>query len=278
MSTAPTVLRARTTLLELVPAEGPRRTFAPGDYPYDTRLSPVAYEEQLRELQVELIKLQTWIKQSGQRLVVLFEGRDAAGKGGTIKRFAEHLNPRHARIVSLDKPSEDEKGQWYFQRYIEQLPTRGEMVLFDRSWYNRAGVERVMGFCTEAEYEAFFLQTVDLERSLIDSGILMFKLWFDVSRSEQRRRMLERSKDPLKRWKLSPVDVRALDKWEEYGAAEQAIFERTATPQSPWVRIKSDCKRRARLQAMRYTLSRLDYNDKNAAALQPIDPLILSVL
>lgn len=264
--------------LELVADDSVRAPISPvSEYPYDTRLSPAAYEEQLRELQVELIKLQNWIKQTGQRMVLLFEGRDAAGKGGTIKRFAEHLNPRHARIVSLDKPSEAERGQWYFQRYIEQLPTRGEMVLFDRSWYNRAGVEHVMGFCTEQEYASFFPQAVDLERNLMDSGILLFKLWFDVSRAEQRRRMLARSKDPLKRWKLSPVDLRALEKWDDYSAAERAIFDFTATPRSPWVCVKSDCKRRARLQAMRYVLSQLDYEGKNPIALQPIDPLILSV-
>src|SRR5262249_45020403 len=221
--------------------------------------------------------LQNWIKTSGQRLIVLFEGRDAAGKGGAIKRFAEHLNPRHARIVSLDKPSEAERGQWYFQRYIEHLPTRGEMVLFDRSWYNRAGVERVMGFCTDQEYDAFFPQAIDLECNLIDSGIVLFKLWFDVSRAEQRRRMLARSNDPLKRWKLSPVDLQALERWEAYSAAEQAIFARTSIPQSPWVCIKSDCKRRARLQAMRYALGRLEYEGRNPLALAPVDPLIVSV-
>ncbi len=251
--------------------------FEPGDYPYRDRLSRSAYQRQLRELQVELIKLQSWIKLTGQRVVILFEGRDAAGKGGTIKRFAEHLNPRHARIVSLDKPSETERGQWYFQRYIEQLPTRGELVLFDRSWYNRAGVEHVMGFCSEQEYQAFFPQTIDLEHNLIDSGILMFKLWFDVSRAEQKRRMMARSSDPLKRWKLSPVDLQALEKWDQYSEAEQTIFQRTATAQSPWVCIKSDCKRRARLQAMRHTLSRIEYDGKQAAALEPIDELILSV-
>ncbi|MDX2235022.1 MAG: polyphosphate kinase 2 [Hyphomonadaceae bacterium] len=246
--------------------------------PLEPRLSRPHYERELRDLQVELTKLQSWIKDTRVRMVILFEGRDAAGKGGAIKRFAEHLNPRQTRVVCLDKPSEVERGQWYFQRYIEHLPTAGEMVLFDRSWYNRAGVERVMGFCTEAEYAQFFPQAVELEHNLISSGIVLFKLWFDVSRHEQMRRMLARSADPLKRWKLSPVDVEALNKWDAYSAAEDAIFAQTATPLSPWVRIKSDCKRRARLAAMRYVLGSMAYPGRNDAVVQPArDPAVLTV-
>lgn len=235
--------------------------------PLQAHMSRAHYERALRTLQVELTKLQTSIRETRRRLVILFEGRDAAGKGGAIKRFTEHLNPRFARVVSLDKPSEVERGQWYFQRYIEQLPTAGEIVLFDRSWYNRAGVERVMGFCTEAEYQSFFPQVVELERQLVASGISVFKLWFDVSRQEQMRRMLARSTDPLKRWKLSPVDVEALHKWDEYSNAEAAIFARTATVACPWTRIQSDCKRRARLQAIRHVLARTEYAGKCADVL-----------
>ncbi len=237
------------------------------------------YERQLHGLQVELTRLQTWVKDTGQRVVILFEGRDAAGKGGAIKRFAEHLNPRQTRVACLDKPSDIERGQWYFQRYIEHLPTSGEMVLFDRSWYNRAGVERVMGFCTQAEYAAFFPQAVELEHNLIASGITLFKLWFDVSRPEQMRRMLARSADPLKRWKLSPVDVEALSKWDHYTEAEAVLFARTATAQSPWVRIKSDCKRSARLQAMRHVLAAMPYPGKDDALLAAVaDPALVTVL
>lgn len=246
-----------------------------GGYPYQNRLSRKSYEQQKYQLQVELLKLQHWVKASGQRLVILFEGRDAAGKGGTIKRFMEHLNPRGARVVALEKPTTVEQGQWYFQRYVAQLPTRGEIVLFDRSWYNRAGVERVMGFCSDEEYQEFMLQAPDFERQLVRSGIHLIKLWFSVSRDEQRRRFTEREAHPLKQWKLSPIDLASLDKWDNYTQAKEAMFAATDTSYAPWTVIKSDCKKRARLNAMRYVLQRLPYENKDAAAIGCPDPLLV---
>jgi polyphosphate kinase 2 len=207
--------------------------------------------------------------------MILFEGRDAAGKGGTIKRFMEHLNPRGARVVALEKPSEVERGQWYFQRYIQHLPTSGEIVLFDRSWYNRSGVERVMGFCTASEYEEFLRQTPEFERQLVRSGVHLFKFWFSVSRAEQRRRFKERKLHPLKQWKLSPIDMASLDKWDDYTRAKEAMFVHCDTSDSPWTVIKSDCKKRARLNAMRYVLQRLPYAKKDHALIGPVDPLIV---
>ncbi len=246
-----------------------------GKYPYRNLLSRRRYEQQKYRLQVELLKLQAWVKDTGARVVILFEGRDAAGKGGTIKRLMEHLNPRGARVVALEKPSEVERGQWYFQRYIEHLPTRGEIVLFDRSWYNRAGVERVMGFCSEAEYDEFMRQTPEFERHLVRSGVHLFKFWFSVSRAEQRRRFKERKLHPLKQWKLSPIDLASLDKWDDYTRAKEAMFLHCDTSDAPWTVIKSDCKKRARLNAMRYLLHRLPYARKDAAALGAVDPLIV---
>ena len=246
-----------------------------GGYPYQNRLSRKSYEQQKYQLQVELLKLQHWVKASGQRLVILFEGRDAAGKGGTIKRFMEHLNPRGARVVALEKPTTVEQGQWYFQRYVAQLPTRGEIVLFDRSWYNRAGVERVMGFCSDEEYQEFMLQAPDFERQLVRSGIHVIKLWFSVSRDEQRRRFTEREAHPLKQWKLSHIDLASLDKWDHYTQAKEAMFAATDTSYAPWTVIKSDCKKRARLNAMRYVLQRLPYENKDAAAIGCPDPLLV---
>jgi polyphosphate kinase len=246
-----------------------------GSYPYQHMLSRKSYERQKYSLQVELLKLQAWVKESGQRVVILFEGRDAAGKGGTIKRFMEHLNPRGARVVALEKPSEVERGQWFFQRYIEHLPTRGEIVLFDRSWYNRAGVERVMGFCTDTEYEEFMRQCPEFERHLVRSGVHLFKFWFSVSRSEQHRRFKQRQADPLKQWKLSPVDTASIDKWAAYTSAKEAMFAHTDTAEAPWTIIKSDCKKRARLNTMRYLLHRLPYANKGEAALGAVDPLLV---
>jgi polyphosphate kinase 2 len=246
-----------------------------GAYPYKNLLSRKSYEKQKYRLQVELLKLQAWVKETGQRVVILFEGRDAAGKGGAIKRFMEHLNPRGARVVALEKPSEVERGQWYFQRYIEHLPTRGEIVLFDRSWYNRSGVERVMGFCTDAEYDEFLRQTPEFERQLVRSGVHLFKFWFSVSRSEQRRRFKERRAHPLKHWKLSPIDVASLDKWDEYTRAKEAMFVHCDTSDSPWTVIKSDCKKRARLNALRYLLHRLSYAKKDLTTIGAVDPLIV---
>ncbi len=246
-----------------------------GNYPYKNLISRKSYENQKYHLQVELLKLQAWVKETGQRVVILFEGRDAAGKGGTIRRFMEHLNPRGARVVALEKPSEVERGQWYFQRYVSQLPTAGEIALFDRSWYNRAGVERVMGFCNNDEYLEFMRQAPDFERNLTRSGIHVIKFWFSVSREEQRRRFKEREMHPLKQWKLSPIDLASLDKWDDYTKAKEAMFFHTDTADSPWTVIKSDCKKRARLNAMRYVLHKLPYNNKNLDAIGALDPLLV---
>jgi polyphosphate kinase 2 len=246
-----------------------------GGYPYRNLMRRSSYEEQKFHLQVELLKLQAWVKESGQRVVILFEGRDAAGKGGAIKRFMEHLNPRGARVVALEKPSESERGQWYFQRYVQHLPTRGEIVLLDRSWYNRAGVERVMGFCSQDEYFEFMRQTPEFERHLVRSGVHLIKFWFSVSRKEQRRRFKERENHPLKQWKLSPIDMASLDKWEDYTRAKENMFFETDTADSPWTVIKSDCKKRARLNAMRYVLHKLPYTTKDIAHIGKLDPLIV---
>lgn len=246
-----------------------------GGYPYKYRILRRDYEQQKFLLQSELLKLQSWVKEAQQRVIILFEGRDAAGKGGTIKRFMEHLNPRGARVVALEKPSEVERGQWYFQRYVEHLPTTGEIVLFDRSWYNRAGVERVMGFCSDHEYREFLRQAPEFERNLVRSGIHLIKFWFSVSRDEQRRRFKERKFHPLKQWKLSPIDLQSLDKWEDYTKAKEAMFFHTDTADSPWTVIKSDDKKRARLNAMRYVLHSLPYKGKDADRIGHIDPLLV---
>jgi polyphosphate kinase 2 len=246
-----------------------------GGYPYKHLMSRRSYERKKYELQVELLKLQAWVKETGQRVVILFEGRDAAGKGGTIKRFMEHLNPRGARVVALEKPSEVERGQWYFQRYVEHLPTRGEIVMFDRSWYNRAGVERVMGFCTDDEYLEFIRQAPEFERNLVRSGLHLIKFWFSVTRKEQRRRFKERKSHPLKQWKLSPVDLASLDKWDEYTKAKESMFFYTDTADSPWTVIKSDCKKRARLNALRYVLHKLPYTNKDLVTVGSLDPLLV---
>jgi polyphosphate kinase len=251
------------------------RGWRQGAYPYKNLLSRKAYEKQKFHLQVELLKLQAWVKSSGERVVILFEGRDAAGKGGTIKRFMEHLNPRGARVVALEKPSDEERGQWYFQRYVQHLPTRGEIVLFDRSWYNRAGVERVMGFCSQAEYEEFLRQAPEFERHLVRSGVRLFKFWFSVSQAEQRRRFTERQAHPLKQWKLSPIDMASLDRWGDYTRAKEAMFVHCDTSDSPWTVIKSDCKKRARLNALRYVLHRLSYAQRDLDTVGSVDPLIV---
>ena len=246
-----------------------------GEYPYKNLLSRKTYEQQKYLLQVELLKLQAWAKETGQRVVILFEGRDAAGKGGAIKRFMEHLNPRGARVIALEKPSEVERGQWYFQRYVQHLPTAGEIVLFDRSWYNRAGVERVMGFCTDEEYQEFMRQAPQFERQLVRSGVHLIKFWFSVSRKEQRRRFKEREAHPLKQWKLSPIDLASLDKWDSYTKAKEAMFFETDTADAPWTVIKSDCKKRARLNAMRYVLQKLPYTNKSADNIGELDTLLV---
>ncbi len=246
-----------------------------GGYPYRNLMLRRNYERQKYQLQVELLKLQAWVKETGQRVIVLFEGRDAAGKGGTIKRLMEHLNPRGARVVALEKPSEIERGQWYFQRYIQHLPTAGEIVLFDRSWYNRAGVERVMGFCTDDEYAEFMRQVPEFERNLVRSGIHLVKFWFSVSRKEQRRRFKERKLHPLKQWKLSPIDIASLDRWDDYTKAKEAMFFHTDTADAPWTVIKSDCKKRARLNALRYLLHKLHYTQKDIQRIGALDPLLV---
>ena len=239
------------------------------------KLDAEAYEKELSKLQVELVKLQEWIKHVGLKVVVIFEGRDAAGKGGTIKRFMEHLNPRAAKVVALEKPTPHEMGQWYFQRYIEHLPTRGEILFLDRSWYNRAGVERVMGFCNQIEYLEFMRQCPEVERMLVNSGIRLFKFYFSVTKKEQRSRFASREKDPLKQWKMSPVDEAAVSKWSEYTRAKEAMFFYTDTAACPWTIIKSDDKKRARLNCMQYFLSKLDYPDKDLEVVSEPDPLII---
>ncbi|MDH3821365.1 MAG: polyphosphate kinase 2 [Gammaproteobacteria bacterium] len=252
-----------------------KELFRSGTYPHKTKIRRSSYEKRKEELQVELLKVQSWVKETGQRIVVFFGGRDAAGKGGTIKRFMEHLNPRAASVVALEKPTDHERGQWYFQRYIKHLPTEGEMVFFDRSWYNRAGVERVMGFCDSLEYLEFMRQVPDLERMLVRSGIRLFKFWFSVTHEEQERRFNARSGDPLKQWKLSPIDQESQNKWDEYTEAKEAMFFYTDTPDSPWTVIKSDDKKRARLNCMQHFLSELDYPGKNRHVVRGPDPLIV---
>jgi len=249
--------------------------FREGIYPYREKLSRSAYDSRKRLLQIELLKVQRWSKETGQRIMIVCEGRDAAGKGGTIKRFMEHLNPRGARIVALDKPSEEERGQWYFQRYVRQFPTNGEIVFFDRSWYNRAGVERVMKFCTGKEYKEFLRQAPEMERMLVRSGIILFKYWFSVTRDAQKARMLSRDSDPLKGWKLSAIDRLSRDKWEEYTQAKLNMFFHTDTADSPWTIIKSDDKKRARLNCMNHFLYNLEYPGKDLDVVIEPDPLVV---
>jgi polyphosphate kinase 2 len=244
-------------------------------YPYSERMQRREYEVEKRQLQIELLKLQGWVKDTGQKLVVVFEGRDAAGKGGTIKRFTEHLNPRGSRTIALDKPSERERTQWYFQRYVQHLPAAGEIVMFDRSWYNRAGVERVMGYCSADEYLLFMRQAPEFERMLVDSGIQLVKFWFSVTRGEQRSRFIVRQIDPVRQWKLSPTDLASLDKWDAYTEAKEAMFVHTDTEHAPWTVIKSNDKKRARLAALRHVLARFDYDGKDLDAVGVPDPLIV---
>jgi polyphosphate kinase len=245
------------------------------DYPYTRRLGRGAYQEQKRELQIELLKMQHWVKESGGRLMVVFEGRDAAGKGGTIKRFTENLNPRGARVVALEKPTEKEQSEWYLQRYVSHLPAAGEIVMFDRSWYNRAGVERVMGFCRPDECMEFLREAPEFERMLARDGITLVKFWFSVSRMEQLRRFVDRQTDPVKQWKLSPVDLASLDKWDEYTEAKESMFFFTDLADAPWTVVKSNDKKRARLEAMRYVLSQIPYADRDEQVVRVSDPLIV---
>ena len=245
-----------------------------GSFPYKHKMEVVTYEREKHLLQIELLKAQSWVQNTKQRVVIIFEGRDAAGKGGTIKRFTEHLNPRGAKVIALEKPNARERNQWYYQRYIQHLPSKGEIVLFDRSWYNRAGVERVMGFCNDREYLEFLRQTPELERMLVNSGLIVFKYWFSVSREEQFRRFKSRQNDPLKQWKLSPVDMAALSKWQEYTKCKEEMFFHTDTNDAPWTVIKSDDKKRGRVNCMRHFLSLLNYPDKDQDVVGRLDPLI----
>ena len=245
------------------------------DYPYSERMSRHEYECAKRPLQIELVKLQNWVKSVGERIVIVFEGRDAAGKGGTIKRFTEHLNPRGATVVALVKPSRRERTQWYFQRYVPHLPAAGEIVMFDRSWYNRAGVERVMGFCTQEEYEEFMQEAPDFERMLVRSGLHLTKFWFSVTPSEQRTRFIIRRIDPVRQWKLSPMDIESLDKWEEYTEAKEAMFHYTDTPLAPWTVVKSNDKKRARLEAIKHVLAKFDYDGKDSEVIGEPDKLLI---
>jgi len=245
------------------------------DYPYDERLDRDIYEEEKYQLQIELLKFQNYAQDTGTKHVILFEGRDAAGKGGTIKRFMEHLNPRAARVVALTKPTETELGQWYFHRYVTHLPTAGEMVLFDRSWYNRAGVERVMGFVTDRDHDIFLREAPLFEGMLVESGFSLTKLWFSVTQSEQRTRFAIRQIDPVRQWKLSPMDIASLDKWDDYTEAKEAMFFYTDTADAPWIVVKSNDKKRARLEAIRHVLAQFDYDGKDTEVAIPPDPKIV---
>lgn len=253
-----------------------REYFSSHLYPYEKRLSIREYYQQKLWLQVELVKLQNWVQETGQRVVLVFEGRDAAGKGSTIKRFMEHLNPRWVRVVALEKPTVEEQGQWYFQRYVRNLPSKGEIVFFDRSWYNRAGVENVMGFCTPEEYEDFLVQAPIFEHMLVNSGIKLIKFYLSVSQAEQARRFQERETNPLKQWKLSPIDLEAQQKWDEYTEAKGVIFEKTDSETAPWIIVKSEDKMRGRLETMRYVLSQFEYDEKNSEVVGTVDPLIIT--
>jgi polyphosphate kinase 2 len=245
------------------------------NYPYKKQMKGAEYLEEIELLQIQLVKMQAWVKEVGERIVVLFEGRDAAGKGGTIQRFTENLNPRGAKVVALAKPSDTERGQWYFQRYIERLPTKGEIVFFDRSWYNRAGVEHVMGFCTPHEYLEFMRQTPEFERMMVRSGIRLYKFWFSVSREEQLRRFLGRAKDPLKQWKLSPMDVESLGRWDSYTKAKEAMLFYTDTADAPWTIVRSDDKKRARLNAIKHILHTIPYAGKDKDVVTAPDPHVV---
>ena len=243
-------------------------------FPYNEEMKKKDYEDEMEALQIELVRLQNAIKESGDRIAIVFEGRDAAGKGGTIKRFRENLNPRGARVVALSKPTEVEAGQWYFQRYVEQLPTAGEIVFFDRSWYNRGVVEKVFGFCTDEQRDKWFEQVIPFEQMLVDEGIKLFKIWLNVGRAAQLQRFLEREKDPLKQWKLSWIDVEGLKKWDEYSEAIGETLTRTHTEQTPWTVVRSDDKKRARLNAIRAVLTQIDYHRKDTNNIGQIDPKI----
>jgi len=262
-------------LVARVKAAKGKKNIIGANYPYPKQMKKAEYEEEIELLQIELVKMQAWVKEVGERIVLIFEGRDAAGKGGTIQRFTENLNPRGAKVVALAKPSDTERGQWYFQRYIEKLPTKGEIVFFDRSWYNRAGVEHVMGFCTPHEYLEFMRQAPEFERMMVRSGIRVYKFWFSVSREEQLRRFLGRAQDPLKQWKLSPMDVESLGRWESYTKAKEAMLFYTDTADAPWTIVRSDDKNRARLNAMKHILYTIPYAGKDTDVVTAPDPHVV---
>lgn len=262
-------------LVKRVKSAKNKKQIISSNYPYQCVMKGSVYEKKIELLQIELVKMQAWVKESGERIVMVFEGRDAAGKGGTIQRFTENLNPRGARVVALAKPTETERGQWYFQRYVEQMPTKGEIVFFDRSWYNRAGVEHVMGFCNPHEYLEFMRQAPEFERMLVRSGIRMFKFWFSVSREEQLRRFMGRAKDLLKQWKLSPMDVESLGRWDEYTKAKEAMLFYTDTADAPWTIVRSDDKKRARLHSIMFLLQSIPYEGKDLGLLKDLDPLVV---
>lgn len=245
------------------------------EYPYEQKMSREEYEAKKADLQVELLKLQKWVKESGERIIMIFEGRDAGGKGGTIKRFMEHLNPREAHVIALTIPTEKERGQWFFQRYISHLPSKGEMALFDRSWYNRAVVEPVMEFCTPEEHELFLKQVPSVEKMLVEDGFRLFKYWFSVSREEQFRRFKSRETDRLKQWKLSPVDQGGLERWDDFSKAKNTMFKHTDTQWAPWTVVRSDGKKRARLNCMRHVLHSFPYEGKDKKVAIAPDPKIL---
>ncbi len=271
-----TIKQSNNNNSEPAKSEAHINLFVHNIHPYPQKISREKYERIKYQLQIELLKMQKWVKESGQKLLIIFEGRDAAGKGGAIKRFMEHLNPRGASVIALEKPTDKERSQWYFQRYIKHLPSSGEIVLFDRSWYNRSGVERVMGFCTPDEYNEFLREAPLVEQMLINSGIILFKFWFSVSQEEQKRRFDQRRSHPLKQWKLSPIDKASLDKWDAYTEAKEATFERTCTKDSPWTIVKSDDKKRARVNALRHILHSLPYPNKNPDVARKPDDLIVS--
>lgn len=249
--------------------------FQSGDYPYDKKLSRRKYEQELYNLQLELGKVQAWLQDTGERVVIVFEGRDAAGKGGTINAFRHYLNPRHAKVVALSKPSDTERGQWYFQRYACHLPTSGEMVMFDRSWYNRAGVEPVMGFCTPEQHKHFLKEAPQFEKMLVNDGIHFFKFWLNVGQEMQLKRFHDRRQNPLKSWKLSPIDIKALTKWNDYTNARDLMMKHTHTNHAPWTIVRSNDKKRARLNAIKHFLQQLDYAGKDSIAIGKTDPAIL---
>lgn len=259
-----------------LPAAIAARAFPHGDYAVGKEIRKKSYETRLKKLQIELVKLQNWTLDQGERIVCVFEGRDAAGKGGSIQRFMQYLNPRHVRAVALAKPTDVERGQWYFQRYVAHLPTKGDMSLYDRSWYNRAGVERVMGFCSESEVEAFFAAAPVFEGMLARDGIHLFKFWLTVARAEQLKRFYERKLDPVKGWKLSPMDYASVGKWDDYSRAIADLIARTDSAHAPWTVIDANDQKRARLECIKTVLNAFDYAGKDPSNIGAIDGRIVA--